>query len=120
LHQRRGLLPVDMLVNDVVAAKMDHRDVRKLHVLTGGRNSGQHEIDFDVVGSAKDKLVHERVGADRARYRDDLGVLRDLRNEMVLVEPVQFAIPVPAGHVRHVIHVRLGDQSSSSYRPRCA
>src|SRR5260370_26937053 len=57
---------------------------------------------------AEKEFVDQAVGADRARDRNYLRVLRQARDEVIRVEAMKLALSVSAGHRGHMIDVRLG------------
>ena len=98
-----------MLVIELVATEIHNCHQRDLDIFTGRCDAGQHPVDLDVVGEAKQHLVHQPVRADGARYRNQSGVLRRGRNEVVLVEALQLLVADAAGQRGNVIDVRLRD-----------
>ena len=72
LHQHRGLIPVDMLVIELVAAEIDDRHQRHLDEFARRLHPRQHPVDLAVMREAEEHFVDDPIGADGARDRDEL------------------------------------------------
>ena len=76
--QYRSLVPVQVLVGDLVAFKLDDGDERELHPLAGRWDAGQKPVHADRVSEASDELVDDLVLPDGPRDGHDLDVRRQL------------------------------------------
>lgn len=121
LHEDAGLVPIDALGGDLVAAERDDDDDRDLDALAGGRDAGQQPGNGRVVRELEEDLVAEAVAADGPRQRDDLDVGRDARHEGLGVEVLDRAepmrpAPAAAAGRGHVVHVPVVDHGLQRLR----
>ena len=66
LHEDGCLVPIDMFVVELVAAKADHGEHRYFEVFPGWPQTRQKPVDLAIMRRAEHKLVDDTIGADRA------------------------------------------------------
>src|SRR5262245_27506900 len=87
LHQKRRLIPVDMLVRNATGFVETHHDDMWQHNLpTCRRHARKVDAHFAVVSKADNQLVDDTILTDSARQRFDVNVVRPMANEMVAIE----------------------------------
>ena len=94
---------------ELVTAEINNCHQRNLDIFASRCDAGQHPVDLDIVSEAEQHLVHQPVRADGARNRNQFGILRCGRDEVMLVETLQLIVADAAGQRGNVIDVRLRD-----------
>lgn len=109
LHEEAGVVPVDVLVRDLPVLDADDHDEHNLCELTRGGDVGQQPIDGRGVREGDDELVHEALGAVRARHGLKLHVGRkELTDEAICVEGSHALGSVASDHGGDVDDVGVG------------
>src|SRR5262245_50024348 len=95
LNEHGGLVPVDVLVDQLTIPESDNRDHRYLNLFSCRNNAGQHPVHSYRMGEFDNHLIDHLIGADSSRYRNHLRVGRHLRNETFGVNSRSSSKPVP-------------------------
>lgn len=106
LHQHRGLVPVDVFVDQLAAPHAHHAHQHDLYLFLRGRDAGQYPRYLGRVREPDKHLVHDPVDSHGPTEQPHRQVGRVVVHEEFFVEAVEFFVPDPSRHGGDVVHVR--------------
>ncbi len=105
LNEDGSLVPVDMLMNQLVAFELDDADGWDLDYPSGRWHTGQKPVYLRSMSKVHDEFIHNAVGADRAAHGSEPEIGRIHPDEMILVKALELIVPDASRHRRNVVDV---------------
>src|SRR4030095_2212235 len=107
LNENGGLIPVDMLVDQLIAFEFDNGDGGHVHYASGRWHAGQEPVYLCGMSEVHNKLIYNAIYADGAANRRESEVGRIHPYKMILVKAFELIMPDASRHRGNMVHVGL-------------
>ena len=83
LREHRCLIPIEPLIGDLAAFKLNDQRHGKFDASIRGRHAGKHPIHLQRMRKANDELFDDPIAAEGFRQRSEFPIRRDIRQEAI-------------------------------------